>query len=198
MRTTPHVARLIGRLLGRGDTVAHSDARRRCEQLVDDVLARTGIPRPWSVNDWLDRLERVRGRDIDLCALPWSPGAPTGAWQRHRDYDLIAYPDNTAGFHQDHIILHEVGHMLFEHAGRCVLSEDEARSWAPHLRPGAFVHLFGSATTVDEEDEAERFAHLVHARVAAHAVPPPRRHRIPSSPTGETMVARFTTTFDRL
>ncbi|WP_307845905.1 hypothetical protein [Saccharomonospora sp. NB11] len=179
--------------------MTHSDTRRRCEELVETVLSRTGIPQPWNLNDWLDRLERVRGRDIDLCAVPWSPGEPTGAWQRHADYDLIAYPDNTAGFHQDHIILHEVGHMLFEHSGRCVLSDEEARRIAPDLRPDAFTHLFGRTSTAVEEDEAEGFAHLVHARVAAaRAVPPPRRHRTPPNRSSQTMVARLTTTFDRL
>ncbi|EHR62373.1 hypothetical protein [Saccharomonospora cyanea] len=201
VRTAPHVARLIDRFFRKGDTVTRSDVRRRCEALVDEVLEATGVPQPWSINDWLDRLERVRGRDIDLCAVTWSPGDPTGAWQSRRDHDLIAYPGNTAGFHQDHIILHEIGHMLFEHTGRCALSDEEAHRLAPSLRPSAFAHLFGRATAAEEEYEAEQFAHLMHARVAASAVPRPRRHRTPrnrATVSDMATVARIVATFDRL
>ena len=86
--------------------------RARCRQRVDDLLGHTGIPDPWDVNEFLDRLERHRRRDIDLCAITWSPGNSCGAWQQHPDHDVIAYAENTSGFHQDHIILHEVGHMI--------------------------------------------------------------------------------------
>lgn len=197
VRGAPHLARLIGRFFRKGDTVTRSDVRRRCEALVDEVLRATGVPQPWSLNEWLDRLERVRGRDIDLCALTWAPGDPTGAWQSHPDHDLIAYPHNTASYHQDHIILHEIGHMLFEHTGQCVLSDEEARRLAPSLRASAFVHLFGRTAVAEEENEAEQFAHLLRARVAALSVPRSRHHRTPPNRATAATVARLTTAFDR-
>jgi Zn-dependent peptidase ImmA (M78 family) len=92
-----------------------SALRARCHQRVNDLLSHIGLPYPWDINQFLDRLERHRGRDIDLCAISWSPGNSCGAWQQYPDYDVIAYAENTSSFHQDHIILHEIGHMIADH-----------------------------------------------------------------------------------
>jgi hypothetical protein len=139
--------------------------RARCQQRVDNLLQHTGIPNPWDINQFLDRLERHRGRDIDLCAISWTAGDSCGAWQQREDHDVIAYAENTSGFHQDHIILHEIGHMISEHCGRCVLSEDEAQRIAPDLAPAAFAHLLDRSTGEAEEHEAEMIASLIHQRV---------------------------------
>ncbi|WP_298183373.1 hypothetical protein [Saccharomonospora sp.] len=160
------------------------------------MLNRTGIPQPWDINEWLNCLERARGRDIDLCALTWEPGDATGAWQPRGDHDVIAYPANTSGYHQNHIILHEVGHMLFQHPSRCVLSRKEARRIAPNLSANAFTHLFGRAHGTVEEYEAEQFAHILHARVTTRSVPRSRNYRSPQDDTTASLAARLADTFD--
>lgn len=142
-----------------------SSLRPRCQQRVDDLLRHTGIPRPWDINQFLDRLERHRGRDIDLCAISCNVGGRCGAWQPREDHDVIAYAENTSSFHQDHIILHEVGHMICQHRGQCVISEDEAQRIAPDLAPAAFAHLLDRNTGEAEEHEAEMIASLIHQRV---------------------------------
>ncbi|MDQ2789506.1 MAG: hypothetical protein M3Y73_07305 [Actinomycetota bacterium] len=141
-----------------------SGLRTRCQQRVDDLLRHTGVPYPWDINQFLDRLERHRGRDIDLCAIACSVGDSCGAWQQHPDHDVIAYAENTSAFHQDHIILHEVGHMISQHRGRCVLSEGEAQRVAPDLAPAALAHLLDRTTGQAEEREAETIAALIHQR----------------------------------
>ena len=156
-----------------GEVSAAVDAaslRLRCEHRVDNLLAQTGIPRPWHIDSFLDRLERARHREIDLCAVSWTPGDSTGAWLRRDDHDILVYPDNTSGPHQDHILLHEIGHMISQHRGRCVLSAEEAQRLAPDLTARAFVHLLDRATTVSEEQEAEMLAALLHQKVRT---PPP-------------------------
>jgi hypothetical protein len=164
--------------------VQWSALRVRCHQRVDDLLQHTGIPYPWDINQFLDRLERHRGRDIDLCAISWTIGDSCGAWQQHDDHDVIAYADNTSGFHQDHIILHEIGHMISQHRGRCVLSQDEAQRIAPDLAPAAFAHLLQRSTGDAEEYEAETIASLIHQRVRVRpqlvidVVPPAAAQRL--------------------
>lgn len=145
--------------------------RARCRQRVDDLLAHTGVPDPWDINEFLDRLERHRGRDIDLCAITWGPGDSCGAWQQHPDHDVIAYAENTSDFHQDHIILHEVGHMISRHRGRCVLSQEQAQRIAPDLAPAAFAHLLGRSSAQIEEHEAEMIAVLIRQRAHTHRQP---------------------------
>jgi Zn-dependent peptidase ImmA (M78 family) len=130
------------------------------------LLQQVALPNPWDANEFLNQLERHRGREIDLCAVPWSFGDGTGAWKRAADYDLIAYAANTTSIHQDHIILHEVGHMVFDHRGRCVLSQQQAHRLAPHLQPAAFAHLLNGTSHRSEEAEAETFATMILARVA--------------------------------
>lgn len=170
---TPWCLRLLppGRWASRaGEVSAAVDAaslRPRCERRVEDLLAQTGIPRPWHIDAFLDRIEQARGRDIDLCAVPYRPGDSTGAWLRREDHDILVYPDNTAGPHQDHILLHEIGHMISQHRGRCVLSSEDAQCLAPDLDARAFVHLLDRAATVSEEQEAEMIAQLLHQNVRA-------------------------------
>lgn len=46
------------------------------------------------------RLECHHGHDIDLCVISCGLGDGCGAWQQHEDHDVIAYTQNTSGFHQ--------------------------------------------------------------------------------------------------
>ena len=131
-------------------------ARQRAERRVRPLLAL--VPRPWNVDTFLDRLETKRDEPIDVVAVEYQPGAPSGAWQLREGRHLIAYPTNTSPLHQDHIILHEIGHMLFEHRGDCTLALDEAQRIAPNLAPAAFAHLLTRVTTELDEYEAEMVA----------------------------------------
>jgi hypothetical protein len=171
------------------------ELRARCQQRVDDLLSHTGLPSPWNINQFLDRLEHHRGRDIDLCALTWSAGDSCGGWERRHDYDVIAYAENTSGFHQNHIILHEVGHMISNHRGRCVLSQEEAQRIAPDLAPAALAHLLDRSGAQAEEQEAEMIAALIHQRarvrpnlhkteVAANLIVPIAANHAVSPPPG--------------
>lgn len=146
-------------------TVDWSALRARCQQRVDELIWHIGVPHPWDINEFVDRLERHRGREIDLCAVPWTVGDSSGAWKKQAGYDIIAYAENTSGLHQDHIILHEIGHMISEHRGRCVLSEQDAQRIAPDLAPAAFAHLLDRASGAAEEHEAEMIASLFQQRI---------------------------------
>jgi hypothetical protein len=84
---------------------------------------------------------------------------------------VIAYAENTSGFHQDHIILHEVGHMISQHRGRCVLSQQRAQRIAPDLTPVALAHLLDCSGAQTEEQEAETIAVLIHQQTRIHPEP---------------------------
>ncbi len=135
--------------------------RERARERVRAVLAAVPLPRPWSMNAWVDGLEAWRGRDIDLVPIAYRPGQPSGAWQARPDYDLIAYVEHTSALHQDHIIAHELAHMLCAHTGTCLMSEAEAAELAPDLAPRALSHLLTRVTTGTDEYEAELMAVLL-------------------------------------
>ena len=163
--------------------------RQRCARCVREIERQVGIPDPWSINEFLDRLERCRGRDIDLCAVSWMPGESTGAWLRYPDHDVIAYAANTSSLHQDLIILHEVGHLLFDHRGQCVLAVEQAQRVAPDLHPAAFAHLLERVQGAVDEHEAEIVAILILTRVATQ-----HRRTRPSDARGE-LADRIEATF---
>ncbi len=150
----------------RGLTDLRAGARARVRAL----LAAVPVPRPWSMNAWVDRLETWRGREIDLVPVEYRPGRPSGAWQARPDYDLIAYVEHTSALHQDHIIAHELAHMLCAHTGTCQMSESEAAQLAPDLAPQALSHLLTRVTTGTDEYEAELIAVLLMS--AATSEPP--------------------------
>jgi hypothetical protein len=95
------------------------DLRHRCETIVRTLDQRIGgIRVPFDLNALLDQLEADRGRPIEL--VPFSataPGEPCGIWVGTDRLDLIYYEEATSPLHQDHIILHEVGHMVCDHTG---------------------------------------------------------------------------------
>lgn len=131
------------------------------------VLAEVPLPLPWSMNAWVDRLEAWRGREIDLLPVQYQPGQPSGAWQAREDYDLIAYTEHTSALHQDHIIAHELAHMLCSHTGTCLMSEAEAAVLAPQLSSQMLLHLLTRVTTCSDEYEAEFIAVLLMSEATA-------------------------------
>ncbi|GAA3580014.1 hypothetical protein GCM10022222_76000 [Amycolatopsis ultiminotia] len=167
---TPWCDRLVLPPIVSGGVIDPS-LRTRARRRVRGLLREVPPPRPWSMNDWIDRLERHRGRDIDLLAVRYAPGRPSGAWQRHDSYDLVAYAAGTSTLHQDHIIAHEIAHLLCEHRGECVLSEAEAARLAPDLSAHLLSHLLTRVTTDSDEYEAELMAVLLMSAATADEAP---------------------------
>jgi hypothetical protein len=54
-------------------------------------------------------------RPIELIAQPLGGTVPCGWLFRLKDVDYVCYPANTSNFHQLHIVLHEIGHLLLDH-----------------------------------------------------------------------------------
>jgi hypothetical protein len=164
------------------------DLRCRCETIVRTLDQRIGgIPVPFDLNALLDQLETDRGRPIEL--VPFSataPGKPCGMWVGTNRRDLIYHEEATSLLHQDHIILHEIGHMVCNHTGTALSNADQVRSLLTSLlRTDAVRDQVGTvlgrgAYTTVEEQEAELIATLIMERAARTA--PTTRTVAPSSP----------------
>jgi phage-related baseplate assembly protein len=100
-----------------------------------------------------------------VAPLRLSGAAPCGLWLGLPEVDLIFFEADTSPAHQDHIILHELGHVLsHEHDG--TLDEELLRTLFPALSPELVRNALGRTRySAVEEQEAEVFAHLVLARV---------------------------------
>jgi hypothetical protein len=72
------------------------------------------LPEPWRIDELCMRLAEQRGRELvvypaDLPALPF------GLWHDDGKRDYVIYRTGILGYHRDHIILHEICHMLARH-----------------------------------------------------------------------------------
>ncbi|MGH3869293.1 MAG: hypothetical protein ACRDQ4_24945 [Pseudonocardiaceae bacterium] len=159
------------------------DLRRRCEIIVRTLDHRIGgIPVPFDLNALLDQIEADRGRPIEL--VPFSataPGKLCGIWVGTDRLDLIYHEEATSLLHQDHIILHEIGHMVCAHTGAALSNADQVRSLllTDAVQGQVDTVLGRGAYTTVEEQEAELVATLILERAirpapAARAVAPAR------------------------
>ncbi|MFB7030859.1 MULTISPECIES: hypothetical protein [unclassified Streptomyces] len=87
-------------------------------RLIRRELQDLGVTPPLDVEQLCQALSRRRGRPLYLRAVPLPVPGPSGMWIEYDTYDVILYQEGTTRLHQEHIILHEVGHILIE--------EDEA------------------------------------------------------------------------
>ncbi len=69
----------------------------------------------FSILKLVERVALYRGRPIELC--PWAmPGTTQyGVWLASPNCDFIFFEKHTARVHQDHIISHELSHILLGH-----------------------------------------------------------------------------------
>lgn len=109
--------------------MSERELRRRCRR----QLRQLDIEPPLRVDVLCTRLGEQRGRPIRLAAYPMPVPGPFGMWLATGAADYILYQAETTRVHQDHIILHEVAHILADHRG--VGSDDSWRAEYPDLSP---------------------------------------------------------------
>lgn len=136
---------------------------RRHRELVD----RLDLPRPFNLTLLCRSVGEQRGRPIVLVPLGLSALGPCGLWLATDTVDYICYEQDTSVPHQEHIVLHELGHILCGHGG----SETLGTSLG-----GMFPDLGGEALRImlargqhgyadQQEAEAESFAYALLDRV---------------------------------
>jgi hypothetical protein len=138
--------------------------RRRCAS----ALRGLRMPVPFDVHEFCSALAARRGRPIRLLPLPGLTEV-CGLWVATAGFDLIAYERNTTRPHQDHIVLHEIGHMLCDHYPTSLTPAEQVRLLLPSLDPAMVSRVLGRAGYGStEEREAEFLASLIrqHAESA--------------------------------
>ncbi|MEU9026652.1 toxin [Streptomyces sp. NPDC048383] len=156
------------RVPGKGRPADH-DRRSRLKQLRKDGarrIAALGLPEGADVAELCRYVGGFRERPITLIPMPMPASQPCGMWVAARDEDLIFYDAHTTGAHQEHIVLHELGHIICRHRGAGWLDETSSRFLFPHLDPDLVRDMLLRATYDDvQEQEAEVIAYLLSQRV---------------------------------
>jgi hypothetical protein len=151
----------------------------RCQALVRRFERSVAIPSPFDLTVFLHRWTEQRGgRPVELLpmAITEIPADACGLWLAFADRDVIAFPADAPLNHRDHIVLHEVGHILAGHGGptapRPAMSG--LMTLLPDLRPDMVRAVLGrSCGSGQQEIEAELIASLVlqHRPVTARTGP---------------------------
>ncbi|WP_314175805.1 hypothetical protein [Streptomyces winkii] len=140
--------------------------RRRCAAVLRDLR----LPDSFDVPTLCAELSARRGRPIKQLPVP-NLSDVCGLWIATDTADLIAYEQCTTVPHQNHIVLHEIAHMLCDHYPVTLSPAEQARLLLPSLDPDMVRRVLGrTGYSSVEEQEAEFLASLLgqYARPAPH------------------------------
>ncbi|MFY1631757.1 hypothetical protein ACN27F_00525 [Solwaraspora sp. WMMB335] len=141
-----------------------SPLRQTCLARLDQLMARgLRLPQPFDAVALCRQASDVLGRDIALVGMPMPPGAPFGMTFFTDTGHVIAYEQRTSRVHRDHIIAHELSHVLLGHRALALDDRHASELLLPALR-STLVHRVLNRTGVysrGEEQEAEMMATIL-------------------------------------
>lgn len=133
---------------------------------------------PFCIGTLCSELSKRRRRPLHLHPIPLDTSEVCGLWIGTDAEDHIFYEQHTARSHQEHIILHEIGHMLFGHrsdASVASVASGVSDALFPDLDTRLVRRVLGRTNySSRQEQEAEMLASLIRAGDAA-----PTWHRPP-------------------
>lgn len=125
------------------------------------------LPDPWDLNVFVAQVAENVGKPINVVAQPElaADGFPCGLVVERTDDIVIIYDSTSSGYHGDHIVLHEIAHLLLNHTDPGCDSGgfvNAVEALLPDCDPAAVLRVLGR-TDYDEteESQAELFASLV-------------------------------------
>nr|MDT0660427.1 ImmA/IrrE family metallo-endopeptidase [Micromonospora sp. DSM 115978] len=138
--------------------------RQTCLARLNELRGRgLRVPAPFDAAALCRAVGASLGQPIRLVGVPMPAGAPFGLTLFTDNGHIVAYEQGTSRVHQDHIIAHELGHILLDHRSYAVSDETASQLLLPALRP-AMVHRVLNRTGAysrQEEQEAEMMATIL-------------------------------------
>ncbi|MHB8645639.1 MAG: hypothetical protein ACYDAR_07610 [Thermomicrobiales bacterium] len=135
--------------------------RKRCAARIPDLP----IPFPFDVQIFTSSLAERRGRPIALQPMSLH-GVISGAWVAMPSVDVVVYDQYTTPLHQQHIILHELSHIICEHEGIDSSEKGLQSLLFAHIPVARLRTLQDDQYSDGEEQEAEVLASLILERVS--------------------------------
>lgn len=134
--------------------------RKRCAALARDLPR----PVPFDAIALCGMVAAQRGRPIRLIPIADLTGV-CGLWMATDTADLIFYQQATTPPHQEHIILHELSHLLCDHYPSARPHATLVERLLPDLDPALVRRVLGrTGYATEEEREAELLASLIRER----------------------------------
>ncbi|MFI5783114.1 hypothetical protein [Nocardia sp. NPDC051570] len=150
--------------------MSYRQLRRRCQSL----LSHMDLPPFSDVQTLCKSLSAQRGRPIYLHPLPpQNDSKACGLWLETSEDDHIFFEQKTTLLHREHILYHELGHMLCDHDMHGITDSEALDYVFTDLQPNLIRRLLGRTNyTTRQEQEAEMIAGLLRARAISTAPPP--------------------------
>lgn len=140
---------------------------RRLRRESEERLANLALPAVFGIDDLCRRVSRERGRPLHLLRVSLGASHPCGMWVAAAVEDFIVFEDHTTRTHREHIIAHELAHMICCHRGVASLDGHAARLLFPDLDPELLRDILGRCGYSDhQEQEAEVMASLILERMS--------------------------------
>ncbi|MFD9864275.1 toxin [Streptomyces alboflavus] len=160
-----------------GEAAGLQTLRRECRKR----LASFELPETYDLMTLCAHLGSSRNRPLHLVPMPLSASGPCGLWLAFSDADYVVYEQETSRHHQEHIVAHELAHMLCGHRSGSGGSDPVATLF-PDLDPSLVQDLLCRDTYSDvQEREAEVMAFLLGERLRERPdVPAPAPAAAPS------------------
>ncbi|MFK4146485.1 regulator component [Streptomyces sp. NPDC004065] len=144
-------------------TGEYAELQRRCTAILRDL----GVHRSLSFDAVCARVQQLRGRRLVLRELPEQAAVAgaCGLWLGTDDADYVFYEARTAPLHREHIILHEIGHVLCDHhRGGTSGDGRPITGILDGLQPHLVRRLMARTSySTAEEQEAEMIASLIQS-----------------------------------
>lgn len=137
--------------------------RRRCE----DRLRRMRLPDPFDLAALCRKVSAERGRALHVRGIPGpaTRARPCGIWVATDKDDWIFVDQETSPLHRQHIVLHELAHMLCGHNAAALPENEMLGRLFPDLSPDMVKTVLSRGSYHSEhEREAELLASLILAR----------------------------------
>ncbi|KAA5825454.1 hypothetical protein F1721_32995 [Saccharopolyspora hirsuta] len=151
----------------------------RLRRTIRDELDELGIVGPTDMAEVCRHLGARRGKTLKLLPYPLDVPGPFGLWIATPVVDFILYQQQTTNAHQQHIIAHELGHIISGHSS----DDGDEDGWYesfPDIPPDQVRRaLRRTHYDTEQEREAETVATLLLERAAVleQIVLPPRTSR---------------------
>jgi hypothetical protein len=143
---------------------------RGVRQACETKLRTLQLPEPFTIAAFCDTLANQRSRPIRLVSLPTAAGAPCGLWLSTPEAEYVMHQTTTSRLHQEHIVLHELAHIIFDH--KALRSAADVHALLPDLDPQMVTTVLArSPYTSEQEQQAEVLADLIAVRARRRPVP---------------------------
>ncbi|MCZ7415731.1 MULTISPECIES: ImmA/IrrE family metallo-endopeptidase [unclassified Streptomyces] len=136
--------------------------RRTCE----DILGALEVADSPDMFALCEQVGRRRERPVRLAAVDLRDTGVYGLWIATQDEDFVLYESHTSRLHQEHIVAHELAHILCDHHRGGDLDDQSIHLLFPNLEPSVVRGMLGRCGYLAaEEQEAEVMASVLLTRV---------------------------------